>query len=88
MTAQDLERAAAVATAKLSTAEAFSWPVGILTGVCTHLLMDGWALPVAAGGVIYYLLVRPYKRHYEAAHDALERATDTGKYYDPTKPLP
>ena len=86
MDVQDLERAKDVATAKLATAESFAWLVGILAGLCVHLWWGGWALPVAAGGAIYYLLVRPYSRHYEAAHSALERATGTGKHYDPSKP--
>lgn len=72
-----------LAMARLGVAEDLSWWIGILTGYLIHLKWASLALSVAAGAVLWFLVRYPYNRNYEAASEAYERVTRTGRYYSP-----
>ena len=61
-------------------AEELAWPLAALAGWVAHLEGLRWWLSVPIAVAVFFAVARYYGRREEAAEDAYERATGTGKY--------
>lgn len=75
------ERRCDIATAKLGVAEQFQFIVAVPTSLLLYLQYDSWIVAATGGIAIFFLVVHWYTKEYEAANDAYEQLTCTGKYY-------
>ena len=62
-------------------AEELAWPIGILAGWVSYAEGLRWWMSVPIAIVVFFGVVRYFGRREEAAEDAYERATGTGKYW-------
>ena len=71
-----------IATAKLSVAANYRFVIGLLVGyfVWKYFDINGY-FAFVIGAVAFYFSDYPFSKEYDAADDALERLTQTGKYY-------
>lgn len=79
------ERLCEVTAARLGVAEDLRWYIAFLMAMVVHLKWDTF---IGAGvAFVLTILVIPYwyDKEYEAARDAQERLTKTGKYFQPVK---
>jgi len=77
---RDAERRLEIATAKLGVAEEYRTVVGVAVGLLTHLIVGNWWIAAATFGVAFWFAASRHDKEYEAANDAFERLTGTGKY--------
>ena len=70
-----------MATAKLGVAEELRFAVAAPFAVAVYLKYDSWIAAVIVGVVAFFLVTYWYEKEYDAAHDAYERLTGTGKYW-------
>lgn len=80
---EELQVAIDVATAKLGMIEELRWPFVVLLGVALHCMWGQLWLSILIPIVVFFVIVIPLDRDYEAAWDAYERETKTGKYWIP-----
>ena len=80
-TEAELEKRCDVALAKLGVAEELRWFIAIPFGLLLWVEHDSWLLGVAVSIATFFVVPYWYDKDYEAARDAYERATRTGKYY-------
>jgi hypothetical protein len=78
---EELEKRQDIALAKLGVAEELRWLAAVPFGLLLYVTYDSWLLAIAVSVVTYFLITYWYDKEYEAARDAYERATGTGKYY-------
>jgi len=74
-----------IAAAKLAVAEELRVPIAGLASLLTFAYWDSWLLSAAVCLASLLLVPRWYAKDYEAASDAYEKATGTGKYYVPNR---
>lgn len=65
-----LERAKAIADARLEVAEQLSWGIGLLAGWSVYLKWDSFWLAAIAGGGAILLVTHGYKRESDKAWKA------------------
>ena len=82
----DAERRCAITTAKLSVAEELRFAVAVPSAFLVYVKFDTWLGALAAGIALFLLVPHWYAKEYDAAWDAYERVTGTGKYYKPSEP--
>lgn len=80
------ERRCDIATTKLSVAENLRWVVAGPFAFLIYLKYESWILAAVVGVIIFVLVVHWYEKEYDAANDACEQLTRTGKYYKPSEP--
>lgn len=81
----EAERRRDIATAKLGVAEDLRWAIAGLFALLLYVKYDSWLLATVAGIVTFFLVTHWYENEYDAANDAYERSTSTGKYYKPSE---
>jgi hypothetical protein len=70
-----------IATAKLSVSEELRFAVAAPCALSAYLKFDSWIAAIIVGVVAFFLVTYWYEKEYDAAHDAYERLTGTGKYW-------
>lgn len=70
-----------IATAKLSVAEQLRLTAAAPWAFAVYLKYDSWIAAVIVGVVVFFLITYRYEKEYDAAHDAYEKLTGTGKYW-------
>jgi len=80
---EELGKRAEIEMGKLGVAEDLGWGVAIFAAISAYLKWNnGWLAFGALIGV-YLLVTYPYRKREDAASDAYQRASETGKYYRP-----
>ncbi len=85
---RDAERRLEIATAKLGVAEEYRFVVGAAAALLTHLIVANWWIAFAVFCVAFWFSAKSYDKEYEAANEAYERLSGTGKYYTGSKDEP
>lgn len=80
---KEAERRAEIASAKLGVAENYRFYVGFSAALIAQQVEGSWLIAAAVFCVAFWFAAYSYDKEYETANDALERLTNTGKYYRP-----
>lgn len=80
---EKLQVAADVAGARLAMIEELRWPIVVLLGFAMHCKWGELWLSIIIPVVVFFVIVIPWDKAYEAALDTYERETKTGKYWIP-----
>jgi hypothetical protein len=79
----EAERRCDIATARLGVAEELRWAIAGPIAFLLYLKYDSWLLATGVGIITFFLVTRWYEKEYDAANDAYEQLTGTGKFYKP-----
>ena len=82
---EELQKRCDIATARLAVAEELRWLIAGLSAVIAYLKYDSWLLALVVLVAVFFAVSYLYEKEYDAAHDAYERATGTGKYWQPKR---
>ncbi|MEE9330821.1 MAG: hypothetical protein V3U89_01195 [Methylophilaceae bacterium] len=82
----EAERRCDIAAAKLSVAEELRLAIAGPFAFILYLKYHSWVLATIVGIITFFIVTHWYEKEYDAANDAYERLTGTGKYYTPNEP--
>jgi hypothetical protein len=80
---EELQVAQDIAGARLEMVEEFRWPICLFLGYAIHCKWGEMWLSILIPVVVFFVIVIPWDRAYEAARDAYARETKTGRYWIP-----
>lgn len=79
-----LEVECRIAGAELGIIEELRWAIaGLATLLLEESYFHSWFFPITIGIAIFFVMPYWHSKKYDAAWDAFERTTGTGKHYRP-----
>lgn len=84
-TQSELEIGCKIAAARLAVAEELRMPIAALASLLAYAYWGSWLLSIFVGLAALVVVPYWYGKQYDAAWDAYEKATGTGKYYVPDR---
>lgn len=81
---EELKVRTRIADAELRLVERLRWGIAVLSAMYLEAAVyDSWTWPVIIGVVVFASANFFHRRRYDAAWDAYEKATGTGKFAPP-----
>lgn len=77
------ERRSEIAMAKLGVVEELRWAIATPLALLIYIRWDTIIGGLVSFAIAFYWVTRGYDKEYEAANDALEQLTGTGKHFVP-----